>query len=212
MSEPVTTPETTQPESTRPETTQPGTPRRRGFMVALPVILFAGLALLFWKGLSGNPSEIPSALIGKPVPEMRLPAVEGLGIPGFDTTSLKSGNVTVINVWASWCGPCRIEHPLLMELSKRKDIRLVGINYKDEPENARRFLGTLGQPYAAAVADREGRAAVDWGVYGVPESFVIDGQGFIRFKYIGPLSEEGIANTLNPEIEKARTPLAQNPS
>ncbi len=190
-------------------TTPPESPRRLSFIVLVPVIVFAAIAVIFWIGLGGKPSEIPSALIGKPVPEVNLPAVEQLGVPAFDTASLKGGGVTVVNVWASWCGPCRIEHPLLMELAKRTDIRLVGINYKDEPENARRFLGTLGQPYAAAVADREGRAAVDWGVYGVPETFVIDGQGIIRFKYIGPLSEEGIASTLNPEIEKARTPLAQ---
>lgn len=188
---------------------QPEQPRRRTFIVLLPVILFIALALLFLKGLGGKPAEIPSALIGKPVPEVTLPAVEQLGIPAFDTAALKAGGVTVINVWASWCGPCRIEHPLLMELAKRSDIKLYGINYKDEPENARRFLGTLGMPYAAAVADREGRAAVDWGVYGVPETFVIDGKGIIRFKYIGPLTEEGIASVLNPEIEKARTPLAQ---
>jgi cytochrome c biogenesis protein CcmG/thiol:disulfide interchange protein DsbE len=181
--------------------------RSRLWIAAIPVVAFGGLAALFWKGLSGKPNEIPSALIGQTVPEMSLPPVEGLGVPGFDTASLKQGGVTLVNVWASWCGPCRIEHPLLMELSKRTDIRLVGLNYKDEPENARRFLGTLGQPYAAAVADEAGRAAVDWGVYGVPETFVIDGQGIIRFKFIGPLSEQGIAEVLNPEIEKARTPL-----
>jgi cytochrome c biogenesis protein CcmG/thiol:disulfide interchange protein DsbE len=133
--------------------------------------------------------------------------VEGLGVPAFDAAYLRQGQVTLVNVWASWCVPCRQEHPLLIELAKRNDIRLVGINYKDEPENARRFLGTLGIPYAASVADQAGRAAVDWGVYGVPETFVVDGQGFIRFKYIGPLSPEGIAAKLDPEIEKAKTPL-----
>ncbi|WP_373505370.1 DsbE family thiol:disulfide interchange protein [Aestuariivirga sp.] len=185
-----------------------GKPQRsRLWIAAIPVVAFGGLAALFWKGLSGKPNEIPSALIGQSVPDVTLPPVGGLGVPGFDTASLKQGGVTLVNVWASWCGPCRIEHPFLMELGKRTDIRLVGLNYKDEPENARRFLGTLGQPYAAAVADEAGRAAVDWGVYGVPETFVIDGQGIIRFKFIGPLSEEGVANVLNPEIEKARAPL-----
>jgi cytochrome c biogenesis protein CcmG/thiol:disulfide interchange protein DsbE len=181
--------------------------RSRLWIAAIPVIVFAGLALLFWRGLSGTPNEIPSALIGKPVPEFSLPAVEGLGVPAFDAAYLRQGQVTLVNVWASWCVPCRQEHPLLIELAKRNDIRLVGINYKDEPENARRFLGTLGIPYAASVADQAGRAAVDWGVYGVPETFVVDGQGFIRFKYIGPLSPEGIAAKLDPEIEKAKTPL-----
>lgn len=178
--------------------------RPRLWLAAVPVLVFAGLALLFWRGLSGNPTEIPSALIGKPVPEFTLPAVEGLGVPGFDAASLKQGQVTLVNVWASWCGPCRVEHPILMELAKRDDIRLVGINYKDAPENAVRFLGTLGQPFAAVAADQAGRAAVDWGVYGVPETFVVDGAGVIRYKHIGPLSAESLATVLNPAIENAK--------
>ncbi|MFN4141125.1 DsbE family thiol:disulfide interchange protein [Aestuariivirga sp.] len=182
-------------------------PRRRLWLVLLPVIVFAGLAAMFWKGLSGEPSKIPSALIGKPVPDFTLPPVEGLGVPGLETAQLKQGKVTVVNVWASWCAPCRIEHPLLMELARRGDIVLAGINYKDEPENARRFLGTLGQPFAAVGADRDGRAAVDWGVYGVPETFVVDGAGLIRFKHIGPLSPDSISGVLLPEIEKAKAPL-----
>ena len=182
-------------------------PRSRLWLPALPGIAFSALALVFWRGLSGNPSEIPSALIGKPVPDFILPAVEGLGVPGFDAAALKSGQVTLVNVWASWCGPCRIEHPVLMELAKRPDIRLFGLNYKDEPENARRFLMTLGQPYAASVADEAGRAAVDWGVYGVPETFVVDGTGVIRFKWIGPLSPEAASGVLSAEIEKAKTPI-----
>jgi cytochrome c biogenesis protein CcmG, thiol:disulfide interchange protein DsbE len=181
--------------------------RGRLWLVLLPVILFAGLAALFWRGLSGDPAAIPSALIGKPVPEVTLPAIPEMGVPAFDTASLKEGRVTVVNVWASWCGPCRIEHPLLMELARRTDIRLVGIDYKDEPENARRFLGTLGQPFAAIVSDEAGRAAVDWGVYGVPETFIIDGQGFIRYKWIGPLTADGLTGTLAVEIEKAKKPL-----
>jgi cytochrome c biogenesis protein CcmG/thiol:disulfide interchange protein DsbE len=185
-------------------------PQRRSLWIAMiPVVAFIGLALVFWHGLSGNPSEIPSALINKPVPEFTLPAVEGLGVPGFDTAALKAGQVTLVNVWASWCGPCRAEHPLLMELARRSDIRLFGLNYKDEPENARRFLGSLGQPYAAAGADEEGRAAVDWGVYGVPETFVVDGTGIIRFKWIGPLTPGPAMDQLNAEIEKAKSPLAQ---
>lgn len=178
-------------------------PRGRLWIAAIPVIAFAGLALLFWRGLSGNPSEIPSALIGKPVPEFSLPPVAGMGVPGFDSASLKQGRVTVVNVWASWCVPCRTEHPLLMELSRRQDIRLIGLNYKDEPENARRFLGTMGQPFAAVGADEEGRASVDWGVYGVPETFIVDGNGVIRFKWIGPLTPEGLTGGFSSEIEKA---------
>lgn len=183
-------------------------PRRRTWLALVPVIAFVALALVFWRGLSGNPSEIPSVLIGKPVPAFALPAVPDLGVPGFDQAALQSGTVTLVNVWASWCGPCRAEHPVLMELAKRSDIRLYGLNYKDEPENARRFLGMLGQPYAAVVADENGRAAVDWGVYGVPETFVIDGTGIIRFKWIGPLTPEAIAGPLAAEIDKAKTPAS----
>lgn len=182
--------------------------QRRLWLAALPVVAFAALALLFWKGLSGDPSQIPSALIGRPVPEVSLPAIPEIGVPAFDTASLKAGRITIVNIWASWCGPCRLEHPLLMELGKRSDIRLVGINYKDDPENARRFLGTLGQPYAAIVADENGRAAVDWGVYGVPESFIVDGSGIIRYKWIGPLTPEGVSGILAKEIEKAKSPLS----
>jgi cytochrome c biogenesis protein CcmG, thiol:disulfide interchange protein DsbE len=176
-------------------------------LALIPILVFAGLALIFYWGLYGDPKEIPSVLIGKPVPEFKLDPVAGLDSPGLSSAELKSGGVTVVNVWASWCGPCRQEHPLLLELSKRKDIRLVGIDNKDEAENARRFLGTLGNPFAAIGADATGRVTIDWGSYGVPETFVVDGQGIIRFKWIGPLSEGVIAGVLNGEIEKAKRPL-----
>jgi cytochrome c biogenesis protein CcmG, thiol:disulfide interchange protein DsbE len=187
-------------------------PRSRLWLVLIPVVVFAALAALFWKGLSGEPSKIPSALIDKPVPDFTLAAVPGLDVPGLASGDLKTGKVTVVNVWASWCAPCRIEHPLLTELAKRPDITLAGINYKDEPENAVRFLTTLGQPFAAVGMDRDGRAAVNWGVYGVPETFVVDGEGRIRYKHIGPLTPEAIAGKLSAEIEKAKTPLVQDPS
>lgn len=180
--------------------------RRRLGLALLPIIIFAGLALVFWKGLSGNPSDLPSALIGKPIPDFALPAIEGSTIPGLTSADLKSGSVAVVNIWASWCGPCRLEHPILLELSRRKDIRLVGINNKDKAENARRFLGTLGQPYAAIGADTDGRTTIDWGSYGVPETFIVDGEGIIRFKWIGPLSTEIMAGVFASEIEKAKQP------
>jgi cytochrome c biogenesis protein CcmG/thiol:disulfide interchange protein DsbE len=183
--------------------------RSRLWLVLLPVIVFAGLALLFWKGLSGSPNEVPSALIDKPVPDFLLNPVDGLKAPGFADEDLKKGKVTVVNVWASWCAPCRIEHPLLSELAKRTDIQLFGMNYKDEPQNAVEFLSTLGQPFAAVGMDRDGRAAIDWGVYGVPETFIVDGQGIIRYKHIGPLTEEAIAGEMAREIDKAKTPLPQ---
>lgn len=182
-------------------------PQRRAFLVAIPVIVFAALALLFWRGLSGNPSEIPSALIGKPVPAFTLPPIKDSGVASFDAAALSQGRVTVVNVWASWCVPCRTEHPLLTELSKRSDLKLYGINYKDDPENARRFLGSLGQPFAAIGADESGRVSVDWGVYGVPETYIVDGKGLIRHKWIGPLTPEALQTTFAAEIEKAKIEL-----
>ncbi len=173
----------------------------------LPAILFFALALLFWRGLFGDPSIVPSALIGKPAPEFKLPAIEGLNLPGLSRSDLGQDKVTVVNVWASWCAPCRIEHPVLLELAKRTDIKLVGIDNKDDPENARRFLGTLGNPYAAIGSDADGRATIDWGTYGVPETFIVDGQGIIRFKLIGGLTAELLNTGFTAEIEKAKLPL-----
>jgi cytochrome c biogenesis protein CcmG, thiol:disulfide interchange protein DsbE len=181
-------------------------PQKRQLIFALvPVVVFAGLAVSFFFGLGGDPRELRSVLIGKPAPEFALPAIKGSNIPGLASADLKSGGVTVVNIWASWCGPCRYEHPLLMELSKRQDIRLVGINNKDEAANALKFLNTLGQPFAAIGADESGRVAIDWGGYGVPETFIIDGGGIIRFKWVGPLSPEALGGFLG-EIEKAKQP------
>jgi cytochrome c biogenesis protein CcmG/thiol:disulfide interchange protein DsbE len=175
----------------------------------LPVALFAAIAALFLIGLYGRPpSTIPSALIGKPAPAFALPAIaelqasDGKPVPGLALADLKGRGVTVVNVFASWCVPCRDEHPQLLALS-RSGVRLVGINYKDDPENARRFLGSLGNPYSAVGSDASGRTAVEWGVYGVPESFVVDSEGIIRFKQIGPISPEQLASVVLPQIEAA---------
>jgi cytochrome c biogenesis protein CcmG, thiol:disulfide interchange protein DsbE len=178
----------------------------RAAWAMIPIAVFIGLALVFWWGLYGNPSTIPSVLIGKPAPTFSLDPIAESGIPGLRSDELKQGSVTIVNIWASWCAPCRQEHPLLMELAERQDIRLVGINNKDEAENARRFLGTLGNPFAAIGADQSGRVTIDWGSYGVPETFIIDGQGIIRFKWIGPISPDVLAGPLAAEIEKAKTP------
>jgi cytochrome c biogenesis protein CcmG, thiol:disulfide interchange protein DsbE len=182
---------------------------RRSLITALPVLLFAGLALLFWKGLSGDPSTLPSTLINRSVPSFTLPAVAGLNVPGLSDADLKTGKVTVVNIWASWCGPCRAEHPLLMQLSQRGDIVLVGINNKDDPANATRFLGALGQPFKAVGSDVNGRVTIDWGGYGVPETFIVDGKGIIRHKHVGPLSEDLLKGAFAAELEKAAKPLAQ---
>lgn len=167
----------------------------------IPAVLFAALAALFYFAIfAGDPSELPSALIGKPVPDFDLPPVEGLETPGLATKDLKTGEMTVVNVWASWCVPCRQEHPLL-ETLRQRGARLVGLNYKDQPEAARRFLGTLGNPFERVGADRSGQVGIDWGVYGVPETFVVDGEGNIIHKHVGPLAPKDIEETLLPLIE-----------
>lgn len=176
----------------------------RAWLALVPVAVFAVLAVIFYRGLLGNPADVPSVLINKPVPAFTLSPIDGLDLPGLADGDLKKGEVTLVNVWASWCVPCREEHPLLMELASRGDLRVVGINYKDDPENARRFLVTLGIPFAAVGADPNGRAAVDWGVYGVPESFIVDGTGTIRMKWIGPLTREALTKQIIPKIEEIR--------
>jgi cytochrome c biogenesis protein CcmG/thiol:disulfide interchange protein DsbE len=170
-------------------------PRRIRFLYLLPLVVFGALALLFLIRLfAGDPSRVPSALIGRPVPAFTLDPLPGLThegqpVPGLSDADLK-GRVTVVNVWASWCVPCRQEHPALVELAKNPGVRVVGINYKDNPENARRFLGSLGNPFAAVGMDPNGRAAINWGVYGVPETFAVGSDGTIRHKHIGPLMPE----------------------
>jgi cytochrome c biogenesis protein CcmG, thiol:disulfide interchange protein DsbE len=178
--------------------------RRRIMLAALPVIAFAGVAAVFWRGLSGDPSRLPSTLIGRPAPQFTLPAIEGLNLPALSSADLAQGKVTIVNIFASWCGPCREEHPLLMELSKRDDIVLAGINNKDASVDAVRFLNTLGNPYDRVGADLAGRTTIDWGGYGVPETFIVDGKGLIRFKIIGALTETSVVEKLIPEIEKAK--------
>jgi len=181
---------------------------RRRFIVLLPLIVFLGLVLLFLIRLfAGDPSHIPSALIGHPAPQTELPPVAGLdrngaAVPGIDPASFK-GAVTVVNVWASWCVPCHDEAPLLMQIAGDSRVRVAGINYKDEPENARRFLGRYGNPFAAAGADRSGRASIEWGVYGVPETFIVGRDARIAYKLVGPITPDNLNSVLKPEIEKA---------
>lgn len=194
-------------------TGQPGEPpatRRRHWFAYVPVIIFLGLAGLFAKGLvTSDPSKIPTALKNRPAPEFILPELIGLQkngtpMPGLSSADLKTGTVTLVNVWASWCGPCRQEHPILMQLAEDPTIKVVGINYKDKPENARRFLASLGNPYSRVGADRKGTSAIDWGVYGVPETFVVDGKGIIRHKLIGPITPSGLQKELLPAIAAAK--------
>jgi cytochrome c biogenesis protein CcmG/thiol:disulfide interchange protein DsbE len=182
--------------------------RRRRIVVLLPLAVFLGLVALFLVRLfAGDPSTLPSALIGHPVPQTALPPVAGLErdgalVPGIDPSRF-AGAVTVVNVWASWCVPCHDEAPLLLQLAKDSRLRLIGINYKDRPDNARRFLGRYGNPFAAAGADDNGRAGIEWGVYGVPETFVVGRDARIAYKLVGPITEENLDSTLKPQIEKA---------
>ena len=138
------------------------------------------------------------------MPDFSLPPIEAGADTGLSSADLSKG-VHLVNVWASWCGPCRLEHPILMQFAADRRFDLVGINYKDVPENAQRFLGTLGDPFAKIGADRDGKTGIDWGVYGVPETFVVK-DGIIVHKFIGPLSEEGLKSDLMPAIEKALAP------
>jgi cytochrome c biogenesis protein CcmG/thiol:disulfide interchange protein DsbE len=184
--------------------TEAASPKPRRLVVLLPLVLFLGLAALFLTQLlSGRDvAEIPSALIGQPAPHTSLPPLDGVSLPGIESRDF-AGKVTLVNVWASWCAPCRDEHPLLLALSQDKRFAIAGLNYKDASENARRFLGSLGNPYSVIGVDAAGRAAIDWGVYGVPETFLVGKNGKIAFKHVGPLSEQAISETLMPAIEKA---------
>ncbi|HEY6257774.1 MAG TPA: DsbE family thiol:disulfide interchange protein [Xanthobacteraceae bacterium] len=181
---------------------------RRRLIVLIPLIGFLGLATLFVIRLyAGDPSRIPSALIGHPAPQTNLPPLAGLArdgapVPGLDPAAFH-GAVSIINVWASWCVPCHDEAPLLVQLAQDKRIRIVGINYKDQADNARRFLGRYGDPFAANGADENGRAAIEWGVYGVPETFVVGRDARIAYKLIGPITPDNLDTVLKPEIEKA---------
>ena len=190
-------------------TAVPETKPKRRLFVLLPLAIFLALAALFFFRLgSGDPSRIPSALIGRPAPDTNLAAVPGLNtrdgtpMPGIRAADFK-GAVTLVNVWASWCVPCHDEAPLLEALSADKRIRIVGINYKDQPDNARRFLGRYGNPFVAAGADGNGRASMEWGVYGVPETFIVGRDGTIAYKLVGPITEGNLARVIRPEIEKA---------
>ena len=182
--------------------------KKRNLFVTLPLVAFLALAALFLVRLyAGDPGRLPSALIGHPAPKTDLPPLAGLtrdgkAVPGLSNASFP-GEVTLVNVWASWCIPCAEEVPYLEQLARDKRIKLVGINYKDPTENARRFLNRYGNPFAAVGTDASGRTSIDWGVYGVPETYVIGRDGTIAYKLVGPVTAENLATALNPEIAKA---------
>jgi cytochrome c biogenesis protein CcmG, thiol:disulfide interchange protein DsbE len=184
------------------------TKKSRNVLVLLPLVVFLALAGLFLYRLStGDPSRIPSALIGRPAPSTDLPPLPGLeregkAVPGLNSATFQ-GAVTLVNVWASWCVPCHDEVPFLEKLSKDKRIQLVGINYKDGADNARRFLNRYGNPFIANGRDEGGRTSIDWGVYGVPETFLVGRDGRVAYKLVGPITADNLAQVLEPEIEKA---------
>jgi cytochrome c biogenesis protein CcmG/thiol:disulfide interchange protein DsbE len=180
--------------------------RWAGVWLLLPLVGFLALAALFYGRLgAGDPSRIPSVLIDRPVPDFSLPPiVEGQG-EGISDEDLAAG-VHVVNVWGSWCGPCRLEHPILMRLAEDQRFQVVGINWKDVPENAVRFLGALGNPYDKLGADRQSSTIIDWGVYGAPETFIVK-DGIIVYKFIGPLTEESVRSDFMPALEKALATL-----
>ena len=181
---------------------------RRRLIVLIPLVAFLALAALFMYRLgTGDPSRIPSALIGRPAPATNLPPLQGLErdgrpVPGLDGSDFK-GEVTLLNVWASWCGPCRDEAPLLLALAADRRFRIAGINIKDQTDDARRFLSRYGNPYVANGVDANGRASIEWGVYGVPETFVVGRDGRIAYKLIGPITPGNLDKALKPAIEKA---------
>jgi cytochrome c biogenesis protein CcmG/thiol:disulfide interchange protein DsbE len=182
--------------------------RRRRLIVLVPLILFLALAALFLFRLgAGDPSKLPSALIGRPAPETNLPPLAGLvrdgvPVPGIAAADF-TGHVTLVNVWASWCVPCHDEAPILMQMAQDQRLRIVGINYKDQPDNARRFIGRYGNPFAAVGADSNGRASIEWGVYGVPETFIVGRDGRIAYKLVGPITTDNLERVLKPAIETA---------
>ncbi|MGN6538455.1 MAG: DsbE family thiol:disulfide interchange protein [Mesorhizobium sp.] len=188
----------------QPQASPAGQPKRSSLVLLLPLAIFLALAAVFlMQLLSGRDiSAVPSALIGQPAPVTDLPPLEGGTLPGLDSKRF-AGKVTLLNIFASWCAPCREEHPVLLALSQDKRYRLAALNYKDKPENARRFRGELGNPFAAIGVDETGRTAIDWGVYGVPETFIVGKDGRIAYKHVGPLTPESVRTSLLPEIEKA---------
>jgi cytochrome c biogenesis protein CcmG/thiol:disulfide interchange protein DsbE len=182
-------------------------PRRLLFL--LPVLIFIGVGIGLAVGLTRDPSTLPSALIDQPVPRFELPPIAGREGPGFGSADLV-GRVSLVNVFASWCVPCRVEHPLMMALAE-DGVAIYGIDYKDPAEQAAAWLAELGDPYRAIGADRDGRVAIDWGVYGVPETFVIDRAGRIRYRFVGPLQARDIEETLRPLLEQLEREEPRDP-
>ena len=175
---------------------------RRRLLYAAPALGFGGLAALLGWQLGRDPSALPSALIGKSIPKFSLPPVQGRTL-GLSSDDLK-GQVSLVNVFASWCVPCRAEHPLLLRIARDRSVPIFGINYKDLPADASQWLDSLGDPYARTGADLDGRVAINWGVYGVPETFVVGADGRIAFRQTGPMNERALNDTILPLVARLR--------
>jgi len=176
--------------------------RRSRISYAIPIVLFVGIGLALGWGLTRDPRELPSALIGKAVPEFSLPPAQGRTL-GLSSEDLK-GEVSLVNVFASWCTACRYEHPVFMRLKEEGVVPIHGINYKDRPQDAAEWLDDLGDPYTRTGADLNGRVSIEWGVYGVPETFVIDREGRIVFKQVGPVTPEVYRDKIAPLLRELR--------
>ena len=194
------------------QSSYPSSPKR--VLTLLPLIVVIGLTLLFLLRLgAGDSSKLPSTLIGNPAPSLTLPGFADRA--GLDTADLRQGHVSVINIFASWCEPCRAEHPVLMALAQDPDLRkhsvaFIGVANKDGEKTVKNFLDRLGNPYSKIGFDFNNRAGIDWGVYGIPETFIVRGDGVISFKFIGPMDEKAIATIIKPEIQKAITASTKN--
>ncbi len=175
----------------------------RILLLLSPLVILVALVAVFALNMNRDPSLVRSVLINKPAPDITLPAVAGLGGDGLDNGMLQ-GQVSVVNVFASWCVPCRAEHPFLEALKAETAARFIGINQKDQPENAVKFLAELGNPYDAVGADAEGRVSIDWGVYGVPETFVVSPAGVITYKHIGPIDAQSLPEVI-AAVRQAKT-------
>jgi len=191
--------------ATEKDAAKTGMTARRLIYLA-PVLVFVVLAGYFLWGLNPDrdPRVLPSAMIDKPVPEFTAGPIAGMAVPGLAAADLRAGQVSLLNVFASWCIPCRAEHPLLVDLAERGEVAIFGLNYKNKPEEARAWLEELGNPYTRIGADETGRIGIDWGVSGVPETFVIDSTGRIRYRHWGPIDKDAMERIILPLIEDLR--------
>lgn len=196
--------------SQAPSSQQPSTKSKRRLWVFIPLFAFSVVTVMFAVALRNpDPSKLPSALIGRPVPKVDFVELKGLQgpsgiVPGFTSEDLAKGHVTILNFWSSWCAPCLEEHPLLVDLATTSGAKVYGVNYKDKPEQALRFLSLNGNPFHAVGVDPKGRGAIEWGVYGMPETFIVNGRGEIAYKHVGPLTQENVQKQFLPALKMAK--------